>query len=89
MGNYYIESRSRGLWRTDVVVDYRGERYVIEMKIWHGDEYNNRGEKQLVQYLDDYHQNKGYLISFNFNKKKQIGVYEIVVGNKILIEAIV
>lgn len=88
-GNYYIESRTRELRRTDVIVDYRGEQYVIEMKIWHGAEYNNRGEKQLVQYLDDYHQNKGYMISFNFNKKKQIDVYEIVVGDKTLIEAVV
>lgn len=88
-GNYYIESRTRGLRRTDVIVDYRGEQYVIEMKIWHGEEYNNRGEKQLVQYLDDYHQNKGFLVSFNFNKKKQSGVHEIVVGDKMLIEAVV
>ena len=29
------------------------------------------------------------MISFNFNKKKEIGVKEIVVGDKILIEAIV
>lgn len=88
-GNYYIESRTRGLRRTDVVVDYRGEQYVIEMKIWHGEEYNHRGEQQLVQYLDDYHQNKGYMVSFNFNQKKQIGVHEIVVGNKTLVEAVV
>ena len=88
-GNYYIESRTRELRRTDVIVDYRGEQYVIEMKIWHGAEYNNRGEKQLVQYLEDYHQNKGYMISFNFNKKKQSGVYEIIVGDKTLIEAVV
>lgn len=47
-GNYYIESRTRGLRRTDVIVDYRGEQYIIEMKIWHGEEYNSRGEKQLV-----------------------------------------
>lgn len=88
-GNYYIESRTRGLRRTDVIVDYKGEQYVIEMKIWHGEEYHNRGEKQLVQYLDDYHQNTGYLISFNFNQKKQSGVHEIVVGDKMLIEAVV
>ena len=88
-GNYYIESRTRELRRTDVIIDYHGERYVIEMKIWHGREYNNRGEKQLIEYLDDYHIDVGYMISFNFNKKKQIGVREIMVGNKKLIEAIV
>ncbi len=88
-GNYYIESRTRELRRTDVIVDYHGEQYIIELKIWHGQEYNNRGEKQLVGYLDDYHVNKGYMISFNFNKNKKIGVHEIVVGDKLLIEAIV
>ena len=88
-GNYYIESRTRGLRRTDVIVDYHGEQFIIEMKIWHGDEYHNRGEKQLIGYLDAYHQTKGYMVSFNFNKKKQIGVHEIVIGDKVLIEAVV
>ena len=59
------------------------------MKIWRGEEYNNRGEQQLIGYLEDYHQNKGYMVSFNFNKNKQIGVREIVVGDKVLIEAVV
>ena len=88
-GNYYIESRTRDLRRTDVIVDYQGEQYIIEMKIWHSDEYNSRGEKQLVGYLDDYHQKKRYMVSFNFNKNKKISVYEIVVKDKILVEAIV
>lgn len=88
-GNYYIESRTRSLGRTDVIVDYCGEQFIIEAKIWHGNEYNTRGEKQLIRYLDDYHTNKGYMISFNFNKKKKTGVREIVIGNKILIEAVV
>ena len=88
-GNYYIEARTRELKRTDVIVDYCGEQYIIELKIWHGNEYNSRGEKQLVGYLDDYHTNKGYMVSFNFNKKKQIGVKELVIGDKILIEAVV
>ena len=32
---------------------------------------------------------KGYMVSFNFNKKKEIGVKEIIVGDKTLIEAVV
>lgn len=88
-GNYYVESRTRSLGRTDVIVDYRGERFVIEMKIWRGNEYHMRGEEQLIGYLDDYHLEKGYMISFNFNKKKEIGVREISIGNKRLIEAVV
>lgn len=89
VGNYYIESRTRDLRRTDVIVDYRDEQYIIEMKIWHGDEYNTRGEKQLLNYLDDYHINKGYMLSFNFNRNKTIGVREITIGEKKIIEAVV
>ncbi|MBQ8637769.1 MAG: AAA-like domain-containing protein [Lachnospiraceae bacterium] len=88
-GNYYIESRTRDRKRTDIIVDYLGEQYIIEMKIWHGDEYHTRGEKQLVGYLDAYHKKEGYMVSFNFNKKKKIGVHEIVVGEKRLVEAVV
>ena len=84
-----MESRTRELKRTDIIVDYRGEQYVIEMKVWRGEEYNRRGEEQLVDYLDAYHKDKGYMVSSNFNRKKQIGVREIAVGGKILIEAIV
>ncbi|MCD8106185.1 MAG: ATP-binding protein [Lachnospiraceae bacterium] len=88
-GNYYVESRTRNLERTDLIVDYLGTRYIIEMKIYHGNAYNERGEKQLLEYLDHYHLQKGYMLSFNFNQKKQIGVKEIVIGDRTLVEAVV
>lgn len=88
-GNYYLEAQTRDASRTDVIVDYLGERYVVELKIWRGNEYNRRGEKQLVEYLDYYHLDKGYLLSFNFNKKKETGVKEIQVGGKVIVEAVV
>lgn len=88
-GNYYIEAQTRDEMRTDVIVDYLGEQHVVELKIWHGDSYNKRGEQQLLDYLDAYHLNKGYMISFNFNKKKEVGVKEIRLGNKIIVEAVV
>ena len=75
--------------RTDVIVDYGGEQFVIELKIWRGNAYNERGEKQLTDYLDYYHLKKGYMLSFNFNKKKEIGVKELVLGDKLLVEAVV
>ena len=88
-GNYYIESRTRNMGRIDVIVDYRGEQYLIELKIWRGKEYHNRGEQQIIGYLKDYHKNKGYMLSFCFNKKKQVGIQEIVIDGKTVIEAIV
>lgn len=34
-GNYYIEAQTRNQKRTDVIVDYLGTQYIIELKIWH------------------------------------------------------
>lgn len=89
-GNCYVEPETRNRERMDLVVDYRGEQFVVELKIWHGDAYNSRGEDQIVGYLEYYGLKKGYMISFNFNKmKKEIGVKEIAVGDKVLVEAVV
>lgn len=88
-GNYYIETQTRDRKRTDIIVDYLGEQYILELKIWHGEEYNQRGEKQLLEYLEFYHVNKGYMISFNFNKNKMVGVHELQFGDKCILEAVV
>ncbi len=88
-GNYYIEAQTRDERRTDVIVDYLGEQFIIELKIWHGKEYNERGERQLTDYLEYYHKDKGYMLSFNFNKEKEIGVKEITVCGKTIVEAVV
>ena len=64
-------------------------RGLIELKIWRGNEYNKRGEKQLAEYLEYYHLEKGYLLSFNFNKNKKIGLKEVEVDNKKIIEVVV
>lgn len=88
-GNYYVEAQTRNQERTDLIVDYQGEQFIIEMKVWRGNAYNERGEEQLLGYLDHYHLQKGYMLSFNFNKNKVIGLKEVELGNKILIEAVV
>ncbi|MCI9144678.1 MAG: ATP-binding protein [Lachnospiraceae bacterium] len=88
-GNYYIEARTRNYRRTDVIIDFQGQQSVIELKIWRGNEYHSRGEEQLAEYLDYYQLKRGYMVSFNFNKKKQTGIREIVLGDKILVEAVV
>ena len=73
----------------DLVISYMGEQNVIELKIWRGNAYNERGEEQLSNYLEYFHLTRGYMLSFNFNKNKEIGVNEIKVGDKTLIEAVV
>ena len=88
-GFYHIESRTRDERRMDVVVDYGAEQHIIELKIWHGEQYNSDGEQQLSDYLDYHHLKKGYLLTFNFNQKKETGVKHVQYGDKELIEATV
>ena len=88
-GNYYIEAETRNARRMDVVIDYLGEQFIIELKVWRGNAYNERGEKQLSDYLDYFHMKKGYMLSYNFNKNKEVGIKKIKVGDKILVEAVV
>ncbi len=88
-GNYYIEAQTRDNRRTDIIIDYRGKRFIIELKIWRGDEYQTRGEQQLFEYLDYYKEEKGYLLSFNFNKKKKTGIQELEFNEKRILEIVV
>ncbi|MBQ9008590.1 MAG: 9-O-acetyl-N-acetylneuraminate esterase [Clostridia bacterium] len=88
-GNYYIEAETRDNRRMDLVIDYLGERFVVEMKIWNGKVYHEKGEKQLADYLDALHLEKGYMLTYNFNKSKQQGLKKRMVNGRELIEAMV
>lgn len=85
-GNYYIEAQTRDERRTDIIVDYLGQQYVIELKIWRGERYNAEGERQISAYLDYWNLQTGYMLSFNFNKGKEQGVRRVQVGDKVLFE---
>ena len=85
-GNYYIEAQTRDQTRTDVIIDYLGEQYIIELKIWHGERYHEAGEQQIIEYLNYFGLNTGYMLSFNFNRKKETGVKRVQIGEKVLFE---
>ncbi len=70
IGNYSIESRTRNHERMDLVIYYHGEQSVIEIKVWRGNAYHERGEEQLSGYLEYFHLTKGYMLSFNFNSEE-------------------
>lgn len=89
VGNCYVEAETRNHERMDLVIDYYGGQHICELKIWHGNAYNERGERQLLDYMDYFHLKKGYMLSFNFNKKKQIGVKDVIIGDRLLVEAVV
>ena len=70
-GFYYVESETRNNERMDLVITYGGEEHIIELKIWHGEEYRKKGIAQLEEYLDSRNADKGYLLSFSFLKNKE------------------
>lgn len=70
-GFYYVEPETRTSNRMDIVVTYLEEEFIIELKIWHGEQYRKDGIKQLNGYLESREQKRGYLVSFSFLKNKE------------------
>jgi hypothetical protein len=56
--------------RLDVVITYFHHQYVVELKVWHGQEVHKKGLAQLADYLDRLGLDTGYLLIFDNNKKK-------------------
>ena len=55
--------------RFDVVITYNNEIYILELKIWRGEEYHKKGLMQLEEYLEQYGLNSGHLLVFDFRKE--------------------
>ncbi|MGN0465346.1 MAG: AAA-like domain-containing protein [Lachnospiraceae bacterium] len=89
IGHYSLEAVTGNNTRTDVIVYYNRDLFIIETKIWHGSKANKEAEKQLLGYMKSYHQDIGYLLTFNFNKNKKQESREVKIEGKTLIEVIV
>ena len=70
-GFYYVEPQTRDNRRMDLVVTYGGEEFIIELKIWRGEKYEEDGKQQLSEYLKIRDLQEGYLVTFDFSKNKQ------------------
>jgi hypothetical protein len=70
-GFYYIESETVDAGRMDIVVTYGKEEFIIELKIWHGEEYRQAGFEQLKTYLRSRGAKKGYLVTFDFRRESK------------------
>jgi hypothetical protein len=71
IGFYYVEPQTRDNRRMDLVVTYDKQEYIVELKIWHGDKYEELGRDQLSGYLVTRGMDEGYLVTFDFSKNKQ------------------
>lgn len=63
-GDLFTEIDS-GEGRMDLIVIYRGHRYVIETKIWYGQAKFDQGVEQLEDYLETEGTKVGYLVVFH------------------------
>ncbi|MBU3109817.1 AAA family ATPase [Clostridium gasigenes] len=68
--------------RLDIVVTYNNFKYIIELKLWYGQSYHEKGINQLDNYLDIHGVNDGYLIIFNFKDNKEYKTENISVNGK-------
>ncbi|MBR6179188.1 MAG: AAA-like domain-containing protein [Bacteroidales bacterium] len=71
-GFYYSEPENDDSSRMDLVVTYNRKEYIIELKIWHGTEYEISGREQLSEYLTTRNLTEGYLVTFSFLKNKVV-----------------
>ena len=70
-GFYYVEPQTRDNRRMDLVVTYDKQEFIVELKVWHGDKYEELGRDQLSEYLATRGMDEGYLVTFDFSKNKQ------------------
>jgi len=70
-GFYFIETALSDDRRMDLVVTYGNERFVLELKIWKGQLYNEEGVEQLLAYMDKLEEEKGYLLTIDFRKNRK------------------
>jgi AAA-like domain len=57
--------------RLDVFVTYHEHRYIVELKLWYGQEAHENGLDQLTDYLDRMDLDEGYLLIFDHRKNKE------------------
>jgi len=63
-GHYYVEVQTRNNTRMDVVVTFGNQVFIVELKVWHGRQYESNAYDQLAGYVKSQGQTTGYLISF-------------------------
>ncbi|MCL2283801.1 MAG: AAA family ATPase [Fibromonadales bacterium] len=73
IGFYHLESETRDGERTDIIIDYISEQFVVELKLWYGDVAHEEAFEQIVGYLESKNKDTGYLLTFDFRKTTNVG----------------
>jgi hypothetical protein len=68
-GFYHFESQTRDYGKIDLVIDYLKQQFILEMKLWYGDNKHEEAYDQITKYLKSKNIDSGYLLTFDFRKK--------------------
>lgn len=71
IGFSFIETSLSDDRRMDIIVIYNQERFILELKTWKGQLYNEEGVGQLLGYMKKLETQKGYLLTFDFRKNPE------------------
>ena len=87
-GFYYFESKPNHATgkRMDVVVTNGITEFIIELKVWRGQKYQENAYQQLTDYMDNRGAEKGYLLTFDFRKSKEEKQEWLQVDGKTILE---
>jgi len=72
-GSYYLETAPNLATgrRLAVVISYGKQQFIIELKVWRGQPYRQDVYHQLADYVKQRGATQGYLLTFDFRKKKE------------------
>jgi hypothetical protein len=89
IGFSFVEPETRQNKRMDIVITYGMQKEIIELKVWRGASYEDKGVNQLAEYLNIQKLDRGYMIIFNFNKNKEYTSNWIELDDKKVFEVMV
>jgi len=69
-GGHIIRDMAADTGRLDLGVVYEGTTYPIEIKLWKGAQYYQRGLEQAARYVDIFGGKEGWLVLFDQRKGK-------------------
>jgi hypothetical protein len=64
-GGHINREMAAGTGRLDLGVVYEGVTYPIEIKLWKGESYYQRGLEQAARYIDVYGCKEGWVVEFD------------------------
>jgi hypothetical protein len=66
-GFSFKEAQTSAERRLDVVVIFNDQKFIIELKMWYGEEYHLQGIQQIKDYIRREHCQEGYMIVMSKN----------------------